>query len=127
MSYKIALASKNGKAVDLHFGLANHFLIFQIDDDKKQAAFLEDRPTEAACLATCCSKGNEEKAFCTIIGQLNDVQAIFVSKIGEGAARFIESRGKAVYEAPFPIEPLINKIINDEIYIQDKWQSITTY
>ncbi len=122
MNYKIALASKNGKAVDLHFGLANHFLIFQIDDEKQEAEFLEDRPTDAACLATCCSKGNEEESFCKITQQLDDIQAIFVSKIGEGAAHYIESKGKAVYEAPFPIEPLISKIIEDKIYKQDKWQ-----
>jgi|SRR5574344_387860 predicted Fe-Mo cluster-binding NifX family protein len=127
MNYKIALASKNGSAVDLHFGLANHFLIFQIDSNAKIAHFLENRSTTAACLASCCSKGNEEKSFCEISKQLNDIQAIFVSKIGENAAKYLEGKGMTVYEAAYPIEPLIQKIITDKIYEEDKWQYPTNY
>lgn len=127
MSYKLAFASKDGSSVDLHFGLADHFLIFQIDDDGKTVRFLENRHTTAACMATCCSKGNEEKAFCEVSKQLNDVQAIFVSKIGEGAAQYLEDKGKVVYEAAYPIKPLINKIITDKIYTKDKWQYPTKY
>lgn len=127
MKWRLALASKDGKSVNVHFGLANHFLIFEISDLSGECRYVEDRKTTPACLATCCSHGNEAESFAAIASELNDVQAIFVSKIGEGAATFMESRGKAVYESPFPIEPLLGKIVNDKVYLTDKWQYPTNH
>lgn len=122
MSYRLAIASRKGIAVDSHFGLANNFLIFQIDDEKT-VRYLGNRSTTAACLATCCSKGDEEKAFCTISHELQDVQAIVVSKIGDTAANYLEHRGFTVYESPqAKIEPLVNKIMQDKLYETDRWQ-----
>ncbi len=34
MSYKVAVASSDGKFVNQHFGMAQQFLIFEIDDDE---------------------------------------------------------------------------------------------
>ena len=34
----------------------------------------------------------------------------------------IESRGLTVYEAPFPIEPLIEKIKSEKLWEVDKWR-----
>lgn len=127
MKYRLALASKDGKSVNLHFGLASHFLIFEISDGTGECRYVENRKTTPACLATCCSHGNEEKSFAAIASELGDVQAIFVSKIGQGAATYMESRGKAVYESPFPIEPLLNKIVTDKIYLTDQWHSPTLH
>ena len=39
-----------------------------------------------------------------------------MAKIGCGASQQLESRGLTVYEAPFPIEPLIEKIIADRLW-----------
>jgi predicted Fe-Mo cluster-binding NifX family protein len=124
MSYRIAIASKDGKTVNKHFGMADSFLIFEIDENSGQTKYIENRATPAACAGDCCKASHEEKQFASVIEQLNDVSAIFVSKIGEGAANFVESKGKAVYEAPYPIENLIEKIVKDKIYEADQWQQI---
>lgn len=127
MSYKLAFASKNGSTVDLHFGLASHYYIFQIEDDGTTVRFIENRPTTAVCMEECCHQGDEDKAFFEISKQLEDVQAIFVSKIGEYAAQYLENKGKVVYEAAYPIRPLIHKIITERIYEKDKWQYPTSF
>ncbi|MBP5136359.1 MAG: hypothetical protein ILP23_03400 [Paludibacteraceae bacterium] len=122
MKYRIAIASKDGKAVNVHFGLAGRFLLFDIDEN--QAEYLGERKTTAACLGSCCSGGDERAAFEKVAQDLEDVSAIIVSKIGEGAANFMESHGKAVYEAPFEIEPLINNIISNKLYQTDHWTAV---
>ncbi|MBO4332259.1 MAG: hypothetical protein J5875_03755 [Paludibacteraceae bacterium] len=123
-NYRIAVASKKGVKVDVHFGLADHFHVFEFSSEG-ECKYLGPRQTTAACLASCCSGGNEEKAFCSVVGKLADVQAIFVSKIGEGAANYIEGHGKHVYETTAPIEPLIHNIIQTRLYETDKWQPHT--
>jgi predicted Fe-Mo cluster-binding NifX family protein len=52
------------------------------------------------------------------------VSAIIVSKIGEGAASYMEGKGKAVYEAPFEIEPLISNIISNRLFEADNWSAV---
>lgn len=116
------MASKKGESVDQHFGLADHFLIFSIDTVGRKATFVENRKAMAACIDSCCRGGEVTEPFERVACALSDVSAIFVSRIGEGAAAYMESRGKAVYEAPYPIEPLIGKIINDRLYQCDQWQ-----
>ena len=39
-----------------------------------------------------------------------------------GNTQQLESRGLTVYEAPFPIEPLIEKIISDKLWEVDEWR-----
>ena len=121
MKYRIAIASKDGKAVNVHFGLAGRFLLFDIDEN--QAEYLGERKTTAACLGSCCNGGDESAAFEKVANDLNDVSAIIVSKIGEGAASYMEGKGKAVYEAPFEIEPLISNIISNRLFETDNWSA----
>lgn len=122
-TYRLAFASKTGEAVDRHFGMTDKFLIFEINTADNTAKYIENRSVTAACAEDCCHghSADETNSFEKVVCQLNDVSAIFVSKIGDHAANFIESKGIAVYESPFPIEPLINKIIEDKLYLTDKW------
>ncbi len=122
--FRMAFASKTGQAVDRHFGMTDKFLIFELNTADNSVSYIENRSTTAVCAQDCChsNHNDEEASFEKVICQLNDVSAIFVSKIGEHAANFIENKGKAVYESPFPIEPLINKIIEDKLYLTDQWQ-----
>ena len=116
MSYKVAVASSDGKVVNLHFGRAEQFHIFEITENKFQ--YLESRAVTA-----CCHGGEHETdAFRAVLKALHDVQAVIVSKIGEGASGFLEANGLTVYEAPYPIKPLLEKIVQERLYEVDKWQ-----
>ena len=117
MVYKVAVSSTDGKVVNQHFGHTERFCIFEIADDGKYE-FLELRSVQA-----CCHQGEHETdAFSAVLNKLRDVQAVIVSKIGRGAADFLESNGITVYEAPYPIEPLLEKITQEKLYEVDKWQ-----
>ena len=71
-----------------------------------------------------CNGGDESAAFEKVANDLNDVSAIIVSKIGEGAASYMEGKGKVVYEAPFEIEPLISNIISNRLFETDNWSAV---
>jgi hypothetical protein len=36
----------------------------------------------------------------------------------------MEGKGKAVYEAPFEIEPLISNIISNRLFEADNWSAV---
>lgn len=76
---RIAIASSDGKNVDLHFGDASHFLIFQVEGNKVNFVELrekENKPLQEHsdrwmqslnmikdCKAILCSKMGQEPAF----------------------------------------------------------------
>jgi predicted Fe-Mo cluster-binding NifX family protein len=116
MAYKIALASTDGKVVNQHFGHVNCFLIAEITENEYNCVELRAVPP-------CCNGGgkHETATFDAVLELLHDVQAIIVSRIGPFASNYLERAGKIVYEAPYPIEPLLQKMIKDKLYEVDKW------
>ena len=114
MIYKVALASTDGKIVNQHFGHAEKFHIIEIDDNYR---YLETR------LVSACCKGNEHEisAFELVAEALRDVQAIVVSRIGKGASDYMESKGFVIYEAPYPIDAVMDKIVTEKWYDTDNW------
>lgn len=123
MKYRAAIASSDGIVVNQHFGRAKGFHILEIESDNGSYDFIESRQN-----APCCNGGEHEcNAFERVYqSSLSDVQAIIVSKIGNGAADYLESKGLVVYEAPYPIVPLVEKIIKERLYEVDQWQFPTT-
>ncbi len=75
---KIAIATKDGISINLHFGHAKEFWIYQIEDNKSQ--FIERREVENYCLGNSSSK----TAMGMILETIKDCQAVFVAKIGDG-------------------------------------------
>lgn len=47
--YKVAVASSDGKIVDTHFGHAQSFLIFEVDEQTGAFEDVEERDVRAAC------------------------------------------------------------------------------
>lgn len=104
MAIRAAVASTDGKVINCHFGKASKFLIFELSDTGFE--YIEIREVEP-----CCNRGeHKEGAFETAAKKLCDCNIILVSKIGMTAADFLESRGFAVYEAPFPIKECLEKL-----------------
>lgn len=109
MKIKIAIASTDGKVVNEHFGRAEHFHIFEIQEDYYK--YLETRITSA-----CCNNQNHSNAaFDRIVEILKDCIAIVVAKIGDGASTYLESKGFIVFEAPYLIDSVIKKMIEDNL------------
>lgn len=109
MSVKVAIASTDGKVINEHFGRADRFHIFSIENEKYQ--FVETRSVEV-----CCNGGeHEESAFEKVSRVLGDCQAIIVAKIGDGASSYLEMKGFEVFEAPYFITDVLQKIIDDKL------------
>lgn len=116
MAYRIAVASTDGIVVNQHFGHAERFHIIEIDDNTYR--FIGTREVERVCQGHF----HNDSSFDKVIDVLSDVHAVVVAKIGSGASQQLESRGLTVYEAPFPIEPLVEKIIADKLWEVDEWR-----
>lgn len=71
---KIAVASTDGKLVDLHFGDADRFLIYEIEDG--EGKFHEIREKTAMPL------NNHQERWVASIDLINDCKAVLCNKIG---------------------------------------------
>jgi nitrogen fixation protein NifX len=71
---KIAVASTDGKIVDLHFGDANRFLIFKIEEGKGKFQEIREK--------TPMPLNNHQERWVASIDLINDCKAVLCSKIG---------------------------------------------
>ena len=107
MSVRIAFASTDGTYIDQHFGSARLFHIFDVSETS--ANFAEIRRTQALC------NGNCEGGFDHLLSALSDCNAVFVLKIGQGAAAYMIAKGKRVFEAQGPVEEIIERIVEENL------------
>ncbi len=121
MVYRVAVASTDGIVINQHFGHAERFHIVELDTETEAFHFVESRDVQRVCQG----HGHDLPAFDAVSEILSDVQAIIVAKIGQGASNYLENKGFAIYEAPFPIEAVIQKIIQEKYWEVDLWQSHT--
>jgi predicted Fe-Mo cluster-binding NifX family protein len=87
ISLKIAVASKEGLAVSEHFGHAKHFRIYQVAPGVCE--FLESRDVEHYCHG----QHGSESALAGILLTINDCNAVFVARIGDGPAEKLQAIG----------------------------------
>ena len=121
MDYRVAVASSDGIVVNQHFGHADRFHIVELHPEDGTHQYVESRDVQHVCRG----HDHNEADFDRVLDALSDVQAILVAKIGQGASEYLESKGMLVYEAPFLIDPVIDKILNDRLWEVDAWQSHT--
>ncbi|MDR0840989.1 MAG: diguanylate cyclase [Christensenellaceae bacterium] len=107
MPARIAFASLDGSYVDQHFGSARIFQVFDIVDNSHR--LVEARRVKALCNGSC------EGGFEHLLAALQDCDAVFVSKIGQGAAAFMIGQGKRVFEASGPVEEILAQIIEGNL------------
>ena len=121
MTFKVAVASTDGIVVNQHFGHAERFHIVELHTDDLTSRYTETRPVQRVC------QGHEhsDSAFDAVLETLSDVSAILVAKIGQGASDYLESKGMLVYESPFLVDAVIEKILKDKLWEADKWRSLT--
>ncbi len=91
--YKIAVATKSGKVVDLHFGHADVFSIYQCNiegDEKGSIRLLEKREVEAYCNGEDdCGEDRRKK----VIEMLSDCHAVLSIRIGYAAEQSLKQHG----------------------------------
>lgn len=113
MSHRVAIASSDGKYINLHFGQADRFIV--VDVGETGYAVAETRQ----CAPACACAANEKGGFDNIAGLLSDCEAVFVSRIGGAAAQAMFLKGVRVFETPYFIEDVLNKIVNEKLLEAD--------
>ena len=101
---RVAVASSDGVHVDLHFGKAHQFYLYDISGAEPRR--LGVRIAERACIG----KGHDAGRLADTIERLSDCQYLVVAKIGAGAANLAEGAGLAPYELPGTIEESLEKL-----------------
>jgi nitrogen fixation protein NifX len=71
---KIAVGSTDGKVIDLHFGDANHFLIFTIEDGDSKFQEIREK--------TAIPVKNHQERWVASIDLIGDCKAVLCTKIG---------------------------------------------
>jgi len=100
---RVAVATKEGRAISEHFGHAKLFYIYDVQTD--QCRLVEQRHVDHYCLG-----GHSDKsALAGILETISDCQAVFVAKIGDGPTEKLAARGiEAVAEYAWEeIEPAL--------------------
>jgi nitrogen fixation protein NifX len=114
MIQRIAIASTDGENIDSHFAQARQFYIFDIYDEEYQQVEVRKSPGVLSHSAADLQQ---------VVALLEDCTGIFVSKIGYGAAQKCFSAGLRVFEAPYSIQAVLNKVIAKQILANDRHQS----
>lgn len=106
MSYKIAVASNDGKVVNQHFGHSKQFIVFDVSDNGEWD-FSEIRSTVPAC-----SFGeHSDSSIEDVVNVLADCRVVVVSQIGFGAEQALHGAGIKAYTIPDLIYTALNKVI----------------
>lgn len=108
---KIAVATSDGISINEHFGRAAFFRVYEIKDGRH--SFVELRDATAVRQQRFSHNHSD---FDRIIELLSDCDAVFASKIGEGAAAYLISKGVRVFEVNGEIDAVFEKIIEDKIF-----------
>ena len=105
MSYKIAVASSDGKIVNQHFGKATQFLIFEMEENTYR--FLELLKTTPFCNNF---EHNDNKLL-SAVDALESCRAVVVSQIGNGAAEALRNKGIEPIDVHNFIEDALRKLL----------------
>lgn len=106
MTHRIAIASSDGRNIDLHFGRAGQFYIYDIDETDYR--FVEIRKAQMIL-------NHAADEFERAAESIKDCLAVFVSKVGKVALIYIIANGLRVFEAPYPIEGVLDKLVKENI------------
>jgi nitrogenase molybdenum-iron protein alpha/beta subunit/MoaA/NifB/PqqE/SkfB family radical SAM enzyme len=85
---RFAVASKNGAIVDLHFGHADKFYIYESDD--AETRFVETRSVSKYCDGSGCDK---EDKWASVIRAVSDCDAVLALRIGPTPERRLQENG----------------------------------
>lgn len=97
-TFLVAVATKNGQQIDLHFGHAEAFAIYTVNGN--DIAFLENRAVEHYCQG---GYGDEDKRE-AILRALADCRAVFLARVGDGPAKRLRDAGiEPVSDYPYGV------------------------
>lgn len=106
MSYRVAVASTDGKVINQHFGRAEKFYIIDVEDSGEYR-YLE---TREAC-AACQGGTHAEDLLVRNAELLSDCKYVLVSQIGPGAEYALSKKGITAFAVANYIDEAVKKLI----------------
>ena len=103
--YKLAVASTDGLTVNQHYGRANKFFIYLVDDDDGYD-FVEERAVTPVCSDGSHILADMQKS----VQAFTDCKYVVAAKIGAGAAGQLSGAGIVAMELPGTIEEAVLKV-----------------
>lgn len=135
MSYKIAIASSDGEQIDLTFGAAQRFIIYEAEDgayrrleERKVSDSEEERPADSRAEASCeslqsgngCGSGcggGSGKGGCggpegisEKVRRVEDCRAIVCKKIGFQVQKQLERKAISAFDVECTVKEALDKI-----------------
>lgn len=84
---RVAVATKEGVMVSEHFGHAKSFHIYELDANS--CRLMEQREVRHYCLGG----SSDKSAMAQILDTIEDCDAVFVAKVGDGPTEKLAARG----------------------------------
>ena len=116
MSYKIAVATSDGKIIDTHFGHTGTFLIIRVNENDGSYEEIEERNVAAACFEQRSPQEQDSHAGCgsalmeEIAQQLKDVEFVLCAKVGPQAIRALARYDITTLDVIMPIDRAVLKV-----------------
>lgn len=127
MSYKIAIASSNQKDIDLSFGAANNFLIYEVKDNQtyqiievrseKGEPNEKEKTCESGGCHSVCQKEAGELGNCGTfkadhpkVALISDCRCIICKKIGFSVQKQLEKKAITTFDVEGSIEEVLQKV-----------------
>jgi predicted Fe-Mo cluster-binding NifX family protein len=106
MSYKIAIASTDGKVINQHFGKAEKFYIMEVKENEEYE-LLEVRTQQAPC----SKSSHKEEELLQAVNSVADCRYILVSHLGPAAEYALNKKGVTAFVISHYISEAVKKLI----------------
>lgn len=103
--YRVAVASSDGETVNVHYGRAEKFFVYTVDDEEGYD-LLEEREVVPVCMGGSHVKSAMDES----VRRFADCRYVVASRIGSGAAQSMTAAGIVGMELPGSIEEAIVKV-----------------
>lgn len=105
MSYKVAIASNDGKTVNQHFGTADKFYVYEVNHREPKYMDIRDN------IPYCIGNVHDAQGVNKTVELLLDCKYVLVSKIGLGPALALQDKGIEAVETDQQIYDALKYII----------------
>lgn len=103
--YRVAVASTDGESVNMHYGKAEIFYVYIVDDEVGYD-FLETRNVTPVCQ----DGSHNQSAMEQSVKQFSDCKYLVASRIGSGAIQALSAAGITGMELPGSIDEAMLKV-----------------
>lgn len=123
MSYKIAVASSDGKNINETFGSAKSFIIYEVTDDvyrQSEERIFQSEMTDISpdnCNQKGCGSSDGCGAGCGVHGEISekveiisDCRTVVCKKIGFHVQKLLERKAISAFDVSCSIEEALSKI-----------------